>query len=103
MKMIHETLGQLCISATSLLAISLALYVLYIRFLSPLAQIPGPFIASISRLWMVQQSDKGDMHRVMLNLHEKHGKLVRVGPKEVSVADLAAIKAIYGMKSRDFG
>ncbi|OJJ33325.1 hypothetical protein ASPWEDRAFT_174733 [Aspergillus wentii DTO 134E9] len=36
------------------------------------------------------------MHRVMLDLHAKHGKLVRVGPTEVSVADLDAIKMIYG-------
>ncbi|KAJ5121320.1 cytochrome P450 family protein [Penicillium bovifimosum] len=88
--------GQLCVSAICLLGLFFILYVLYVRFLGPLAQIPGPFAASVSRLWMVQHSDKGDLHRVMLNLHEKHGKLVRVGPKEVSVADLAAIKAIYG-------
>lgn len=36
------------------------------------------------------------MHRVMTELHNKHGKLVRIGPNEVSVSDLAAIKSIYG-------
>ena len=37
------------------------------------------------------------MHRLYPRLHEKYGKLVRVGPSEVSVADLDAIQTIYGM------
>lgn len=36
------------------------------------------------------------MHRTMIALHEKHGALVRTGPNEVSVSDLASIKVIYG-------
>ncbi|KAI9677353.1 MAG: hypothetical protein M1822_008160 [Bathelium mastoideum] len=36
------------------------------------------------------------MHRTLIALHEKHGKLVRTGPNEVSVADPGAIKIMYG-------
>jgi cytochrome P450 len=36
------------------------------------------------------------MNTTMIALHVKHGSLVRTGPNEVSVADLAAIKTIYG-------
>lgn len=72
------------------------LYVLYYRVFSPLASIPGPVEASLSRLWLVKHTWKGDMHREMLKLHAKHGKLVRTGPNEVSVTDLNAIKKIYG-------
>lgn len=32
----------------------------------------------------------------MIELHKKHGKLVRTGPNEISVSDLSAIKKIYG-------
>lgn len=32
----------------------------------------------------------------MIALHQRHGKLVRTGPNEVSVSDLAAIKKFYG-------
>ncbi len=71
-------------------------YVVYIRFFSPLAGIPGPFSASLSRLWLIQHSIRGDMHRVTIDLHKRHGKLVRTGPKEVSVSDLSAVKKIYG-------
>ena len=61
-----------------------------------LFNVPGPFTASFSRLWLVYHSRRGDMHRIMIGLHGKYGKLVRTGPKEVSVSDLNAIKAIYG-------
>ena len=36
------------------------------------------------------------MNFTMIKLHEEHGSLVRTGPKEVSVSDFSAIKAIYG-------
>jgi hypothetical protein len=71
-------------------------YVIYLRFLSPLSSIPGPFTASISRLWLLKHSWDGDMHRTMITLHAKHGKLVRTAPDEISVSDLTAIKKIYG-------
>lgn len=71
-------------------------YVVSFRFLSPLARLPGPFNASLSRIWLLWHSWKGDMHRTMIDLHRKHGKLVRTGPNEVSVSDLTAIKTIYG-------
>ncbi|KAI5247752.1 cytochrome P450 [Aureobasidium subglaciale] len=71
-------------------------YVLYQRFFHPLSSVPGPFWASLSRLWITKHSWDGDMHRTMIALHEKHGPIVRNGPNEVSVADLSAIKTIYG-------
>ena len=71
-------------------------YITYQRFFHSLASVPGPFHASLSRLWMTQHSWNGDMNTTMIDLHKKHGSLVRTGPNEVSVSDLAAIKTIYG-------
>ena len=80
--------------------IALVLIALSYLFLStcwgPLGSIPGPRWAALSRTWLAFHSRKGDMHRTMIRLHEKHGKLVRTGPREVSVSDPAAIKVIYG-------
>jgi cytochrome P450 len=73
-----------------------SLWIIYQRLLSPLSKIPGPFSASLSRLWMIQHSRAGNMNRTMIDLHGRYGPLVRTGPNEVSVADLAAIKKIYG-------
>ena len=49
---------------------------------------------------MIKHSLDGDMNRVMISLHEKFGKLVRTGPNELSVADLGAIRTIYGPGSK---
>ncbi|KAF2679697.1 cytochrome P450 [Lentithecium fluviatile CBS 122367] len=68
----------------------------YAQFLDPLRDVPGPVLARWSRLWMVYHSWKGDMHTTMIALHKKHGKLVRTAPNEVSIADPASIKTIYG-------
>ena len=82
--------------------LSIAVLSLFLLFLQcrtlrhPLRSIPGPLIARFSRLWMVWHAWKGDMNRTMIALHDKHGKLVRTGPNEISVSDLSAIKKIYG-------
>jgi cytochrome P450 len=72
----------------------------YALFLDPLRNIPGPFLARFSRLWMVYHARRGDMHTTMIALHKKHGKLVRTGPSEVSISDPGALKTIYGAGSK---
>ena len=67
----------------------------YFAYGGPLGRIPGPLDARFSRYWMIKHSWQGDMHRTMINLHKKHGNLVRTGPNEVSVVDPSAIKKIY--------
>lgn len=62
----------------------------------PLRNLPGPITARFSRIWMVKHSWQGDMHRTMIDLHKQNGKLVRIGPNEISVSDLPAIQSIYG-------
>ena len=82
------------------LALVLALFVLLFAygsaFTGRLSSIPGPLPARFSRLWMAWHSWKGDMHRTMIALHARYGKLVRTGTNEISVSDISAIKAIYG-------
>jgi cytochrome P450 len=75
-------------------------YLIYLRFFHPLASIPGPFSASLSRIWITKHSWGGDMNWTMIDQHNKHGSLVRTGPNEVSVSDLSAIKQIYGAGTR---
>jgi hypothetical protein len=79
-----------------ILLLPLLAWVIYYRFLTPLAKIPGPFSASLSRLWLMRNSVRGDMHQTYINLHRQYGPVVRTGPTEVSIADPAAIKPIYG-------
>lgn len=98
--------SSLALNTPSITTISIALfgilvlYVVYQRFFHPLAKVPGPFWASLTRLWITKHSWDGDMHRVMIDLHDKHGDLVRTGPNEVSTSDPTAIKTIYGAGTR---
>jgi hypothetical protein len=71
------------------------LWVVYARTLHPLASVPGPFWASISRLWYVYRIYAGDMHDVQRRLHEQYGPIIRIAPNEVSTTDLSAIPKIY--------
>lgn len=51
--------------------------------LSPLRKCPGPFLASISRLWYTYINWRGTQHEVLEKLHAKYGDVVRVAPNEV--------------------
>jgi cytochrome P450 len=75
-------------------------YVVYQRFFSPLAKVPGPFWASLTRFWLVKVVRESNYHRVAQQLHAKYGSVVRIAPDEVSVSDLDGFRKIYGSGSR---
>lgn len=68
----------------------------YRAFFSPLARFPGPWIASFTNLWQLYHNVIGDWHEVILTLHQKHGRIVRLAPNELSVVDESAMKTLYG-------
>lgn len=59
---------------------------MYRRYLSPLSDIPGPFWASITRLWQVVHIFRGDQNLQSIALHDKYGHFVRIAPNEISVS-----------------
>ena len=81
-----------------LVSFASCIYVLFRRYASggDLRKVPGPFVASFSPLWMTYHAWIGDVHRKNVELHRKHGPAVRVGPNEVSITDLEAVRNIYG-------
>jgi Cytochrome P450 len=74
-------------------------WIIYAKTLHPLSGIPGPFLASISRLWIIQRIHKGDSDLVQRALHRRYGPLVRIAPNEVACADPEAIKTLYPTQS----
>ncbi|KAA8648311.1 hypothetical protein EYZ11_001969 [Aspergillus tanneri] len=79
-----------------LLALLAAYYVVPYLQLWRLRDIPSPSVAGFTHLWLFLQARKG--HR-FLSVHEAHkakGKVVRIAPRHVSIADDAAIPLIYG-------
>ncbi|KAJ5273687.1 Benzoate 4-monooxygenase [Penicillium angulare] len=63
---------------------------------SRLRDIPSPSFAAFSNLWLLLQARQGKRFLSVDAAHKKYGKLVRIAPKHVSVADDEAITAIYG-------
>lgn len=59
---------------------------LYRRYFAPLSGVPGPFWASITRLWHVKHIFQGKQNLLAIALHQKHGHFVRIAPNEVSVS-----------------
>lgn len=64
---------------------------------SDLRGLPGPAFASISNLPRLLTAWSWQTHETHIALHRRHGKLVRIGPNCVSVADPSAIQTIYGI------
>lgn len=93
------------VATISLLAIS---YTIYQRHFSPLANIPGPFLASLTSLWLAHAYRRGDWHHYSIRLHKTYGPIVRVAPGAVDVggddpaATAATIKTIYGAGTKFF-
>jgi len=72
------------------------LRLVYLRYLSPYRDIPGPFLATISPLWKLRGALNGTLHTDITEIHRKYGTIVRIAPDEVSIADPEAIRIIYG-------
>ncbi|KAF3934725.1 hypothetical protein ABW20_dc0106532 [Dactylellina cionopaga] len=67
----------------------------YQVYFSPLSKIPGPWYASISRLWLGSRALRGRLIFDVHALHERYGPYVRVSQTEVSVADVDSLRKIH--------
>lgn len=65
------------------------------RYFSPLSHIPGPFLASFSRLWHMRYIIRGDQQIVLARAHERYGPFVRIAHDEVSVCHENAVKSLF--------
>ena len=80
----------------ALLLVPVLFYLLpYIRH-KALLGIPAPFPAQFTRLWLMYQARHGRRYLAVDEAHKKYGKVVRIQPNHVSIADPDAIQTIYG-------
>ncbi|KAL6247947.1 hypothetical protein RBB50_005295 [Rhinocladiella similis] len=70
---------------------------LYKRYASPLRDVPGPFLASCTRLWKVWSTYNGHTELDHIALHKKYGPIVRTSPNEVSFGTCNAAKDIFAV------
>ncbi|TKX25545.1 cytochrome P450 monooxygenase-like protein 16 [Elsinoe australis] len=89
---------------TTLLSLSLLylVYTLYTYLTSPLRQIPGPFLASLTNYWRFLSVLQGKHHEVQRTLHDTYGPAVRLGPNCITVTDPSLIKVLYPLQKPRF-
>lgn len=63
---------------------------------SRLRDIPSPGLAAFTNLWLLLQARQGKRYLSVDKAHKKYGKLVRIAPRHVSIADDNAIIDVYG-------
>lgn len=78
------------------LGLLLAYYLVPYLQRSRLRDIPSPGVAAFTNLWLLLQARQGKRFISVDQAHAKYGKLVRIAPSHVSIADDAAINAVYG-------
>ncbi|KAI9148985.1 Benzoate 4-monooxygenase [Paramyrothecium foliicola] len=76
----------------------LAVSYLYDHFVTykHLRHIPAPFPAQFSNLWLFSTARRGERYAIVDKIHGKLGKVVRIQPNHVSIADDAAIQEVLG-------
>lgn len=76
----------------SAVGLSIAAYVVYNAFLSPLRDVPGPLSARTGLgSYMARRAMMQDIGWKLQSLHDQHGTVVRIGRNTVSIADPAVI------------
>ena len=73
-------------------------YYLYPYFVTYdyLRDIPAPFPAQFTNLWLLSVCRRGRRYMIADEVHARLGPMVRIAPNHVSIADDAAIQVIYG-------
>ncbi|KAK3617897.1 hypothetical protein LTR56_024996 [Elasticomyces elasticus] len=73
--------------------------ILRYRFITPLRNFPGPFLASITDKWLLYYDLAGLRTLTIHELHRRYGPVVRIGPNELSFSDVSVVNQIYGQQT----
>lgn len=80
-----------------LLPLCLVFWLFYNKYQLGLNKYPGPWLAAYTNWWRFFENLGRRTEWTFINLHRKHGDIVRLGPNVLSFADPRAIKTIYGL------
>ncbi|TDZ38190.1 Cytochrome P450 monooxygenase lolP1 [Colletotrichum spinosum] len=64
-----------------------------------LSHVPGPFSHAITGFAMARAALNGAVHEYYMDLHERYGPLVRIGPNTVMFSDAETLKRIAAARS----
>lgn len=97
MAVISESILYVSQHVEGVLFLLAALYLVSNYLTLGVRNVPGPFLAKFSNLWRFLDVANGHAEATLYKLHQKYGDYVRLGPNVVSVRNLDALKAIYGI------
>jgi hypothetical protein len=86
------------VQITGLVIAVVLAYYLICYLISPLKDIPGPFLAKFTNFWRVYDYCHLISPETQKKLHAKHGLAVRLGPNLISLNDPALIPIIYNTR-----
>ncbi|XWW96329.1 hypothetical protein V2A60_004302 [Cordyceps javanica] len=93
------TFAQQNAALTTTVALILGLFLIGLTTLrKPISRIPGPWYSRWTSLVLKYHWIRGQKSVYVHSLHGKYGRIVRIGPDEVSVCDIDAAKTIYSVK-----
>lgn len=61
---------------------------------SPLKKIPGPWYAPLTTMHLRYGFSTGEIWKVVEKAHTKYGPIVRLGPRQIWIADKDALKDV---------
>jgi hypothetical protein len=83
--------------AVTLIPLVLYKYIIYPAFISPLAKTPSAqWSAPFSPLWILWTRYRRRENRKVHEAHLRLGPVIRLGPNEISINDLAGLRTVYG-------
>ncbi|KIW69659.1 hypothetical protein PV04_05523 [Phialophora macrospora] len=91
-----ELLGGYSLALTALSALSFVVFTVLLKRYLHLRHIPGPFLASLTDLWLTHKFWSGEgFGQITSDLHHKYGPVVRMGPNRLIFSHASAIPVIY--------
>lgn len=93
------TLSNIVLAFWAYVSFSVVYQVVYYRFFHPLRHFPGPFWASVTRLWIAYHNVKADECELELALHRKYGPVLRITPTLLLVSDATKLPEVYHRQS----
>ncbi|RSL53645.1 hypothetical protein CEP53_007702 [Fusarium sp. AF-6] len=73
-------------------------FFLYGRYFQPLARLPGSELSRYTDIVLKYHWLRGTRAQYVHHLHQHYGPIVRIGPNEVDISQISAVKEIHSVK-----
>jgi hypothetical protein len=90
---------NIVITVITLTTLSVLHQIVYYHFFHPLRNFPGPFWASVTRLWIAYHNVMADECELEFALHKKYGPVLRISPTLLLVSDATKLPDVYNRQA----